>query len=563
MSSSTPISHPKPFRDSTGAELRHDIRNILNQIIGYGEMSAQTAGEYGSGELARTLSEIVTIAKSILPILNTWRGPTADDEQSHEVGRLILTQSKRMNEIQAELLRHVYSIADAVFHEDLQRLNTATKNLVPLALQMDTRGKVGSDQAPVLVSEANSLPHAPSAAPSLHLSAKGLVLVADDGEDNRQLLMRYVEREGYSALCASNGRQALEMIRQYSFDVVLLDMIMPEIDGFGILSEIRRDPLLRDIAVIMISAVDDISKVARCIEVGADDYLAKPFNSVLLLARIRSSLERKRLRDLEKQRTGQLEKVLAEIENQKQVAEKLLRNILPEKVAEELREKGSVEPMYFEDVTILFVDFVNFTLSTEKLSAEELVQFLNEYFTAFDQIASSYGLEKLKTVGDSYMCASGLPVRNPAHPVDAVLAAYEIVDYVERAAAAGKGPGWRVRIGLHSGPVIAGVVGIRKFAFDIWGESVNLASRMESSGAPGRINLSARTYTRVKDFFACEHRGRVKTKDGNELDMYFVTALSPTLLTDQSNSPPPNFLRRYKTYFQKELVCFPACLTKS
>ncbi|HLJ86643.1 MAG TPA: adenylate/guanylate cyclase domain-containing protein, partial [Candidatus Angelobacter sp.] len=350
---------------------------------------------------------------------------------------------------------------------------------------------------------------------------------------------------------------------QQAFDVVLLDMIMPEIDGVGILAEIRRDPILASMAVIMISAVDDISMVARCIEMGADDYLQKPFNSVILTARIRSSMERKRLRDLEKQRTEQLEKALSEIENQKHIAEGLLCNILPKKVAEELREKGSVDPMYFEDVTILFTDFVGFTLSTEKLPAEDLVQLLNEYFTAFDNIVTSYGIEKLKTVGDSYMCVSGMPTRTPSHPVDAVMAACEMIDYVNRMADSGKGAGWRVRVGLHTGPVIAGVVGIHKIAFDIWGDSVNLASRMESSGSPGRINLSERTYSRVKDFFSCEHRGRVKTKEGREMDMYFIEAVSPALLADKSTLPPPAFLRRYKSYFQKELSAFPAHLVKT
>jgi class 3 adenylate cyclase len=557
-----------PYGDATGAELRHDIRNVLNHIVGYSEMSAQTAEDCGSSEVARALNEIGEIAKSILPVLNSWRGRLSDDGQSSEVSRLIVSQSQRIDEIHLELLKHVDSIDDPSFQDDLQRLNAAARNLIPLALQLEKPGEevkisepARNDSAVISV-ELNATrvaPRVPSVSPD---SPQGLILVADDSDDNRQLLVRYVEREGYSTLTASDGKQALDMLRKHSFDLVLLDMIMPEIDGVSVLAEIKHDPSLRDIAVIMISAVDDISRVAQCIQIGADDYLSKPFNSVILTARVHALLERKRLRDLERQKTGQLQKALDEIEKQRQLAEKLLCNILPDKVAEELREKGSVDPMYFEDVTIVFTDFVGFTLSTEKLPAEELVQLLHQYFTAFDQIVSSYGLEKLKTVGDSYMCASGLPTRTPSHPVDAVMAAYEMLDYVERTAESGSGAGWRVRVGLHTGPVIAGVVGIRKFLFDIWGESVNLASRMESSGAPGRINVSERTYSRVKDFFACEHRGKVKTKEGREVDMYFVDGVSPALLAGQAGSPPPGFSRRYKTYFQKELACFPACLSK-
>ena len=205
----------------------------------------------------------------------------------------------------------------------------------------------------------------------------------------------------------------------------------------------------------------------------------------------------------------ELEQRHHQVEQQKQVSESLLLNILPGEVADELRSKGMVSPKYFEDVTILFTDFVGFTLSTEKLAAEELVEMLHDYFTAFDQIVARYRLEKLKTIGDSYMCISGLPTRNPAHPVDTVLAAFEMLHAVEERASRGRAAGWKVRIGIHTGPVIAGVVGINKFAFDIWGDTVNYSSRMESSSEANRINLSERTYSRVKDFLACEPRGKV------------------------------------------------------
>ena len=217
------------------------------------------------------------------------------------------------------------------------------------------------------------------------------------------------------------------------------------------------------------------------------------------------------------------------MEKQKQVSESLLLNILPGEVADELRTKGMVSPKYFEDVTILFTDFVGFTLSTEKLAAEELVEMLHDYFTAFDQIVAKYRLEKMKTIGDSYMCISGLPMRNPAHPVDMVLAAFEMLHAVEVRAQPDRAAQWKVRIGIHTGPVIAGVVGINKFAFDIWGDTVNYSSRMESSGEANRINLSERTYSRVKDFLACEPRGKVLTKEKRELDMYFANGILPGL----------------------------------
>jgi class 3 adenylate cyclase/HAMP domain-containing protein len=246
-----------------------------------------------------------------------------------------------------------------------------------------------------------------------------------------------------------------------------------------------------------------------------------------------------------------------EVEAQRRVSDNLLLNILPEQIAEELRKNESVEPKYFEDVTILFTDFVGFTLSTEKMAADELVQVLNDYFTAFDQITSRYGIEKLKTIGDSYMCVAGMPVRSPSHPVDMVLAAFEMVHVVQQLSSRPGAPNWAVRVGVHTGPVISGVVGIHKFAFDVWGESVNYASRMESSGAANRVNLSERTHSRVKDFITCEYRGKVATKDRRELDMYFANGVLPELMDDPTQFPSPAFLRRYRTYFQKGPRAFP------
>src|SRR5262249_23732720 len=163
----------------------------------------------------------------------------------------------------------------------------------------------------------------------------------------------------------------------------------------------------------------------------------------------------------------ELQAAFVEIQEQRAKAEQLLLNILPASVAEELQANGMVQPMYFEDVTIVFADFVGFTLSTEQLPADDLVGILHTYFTAFDNIVRRYGLEKLKTIGDCYMFVGGLPARTPSHPVDAVLAAFDMVRATRELAA--QGPvDWQVRIGVHTGPVVAGVVGIHKFAFDIW-----------------------------------------------------------------------------------------------
>ncbi|HEX4228598.1 MAG TPA: adenylate/guanylate cyclase domain-containing protein [Bryobacteraceae bacterium] len=248
-----------------------------------------------------------------------------------------------------------------------------------------------------------------------------------------------------------------------------------------------------------------------------------------------------------------------EVRQQRDQNEALLLNILPKPVATELRSTGAVTPMTFDDVTVCFTDFVGFTLSSEKLPAETLVTALNQYFTAFDEIMGRYGLEKLKTIGDSYMFVSGLPEPRSSHAVDAVLAALEMVEVVRKLSQPGAPVNWKVRVGLFSGPVVAGVVGVRKFAFDIWGNTVNFAARMESSGAANRVNLSAATWERARGFIDCTARGPVKIKEGRSMEMYFALGPHPDLLHgDVIDGIPGAFRRRYEAEFRLAPRSFPS-----
>ena len=550
-------------------KIRHDLKTPLNQIIGYAEMLLEDAEADNCAETANPLRLLLDSAQACLEVQQRLltRGPEElRTEHFLELKEDQIGRSAYMAGLLANLRAEP---AAQIWLGDLDRLAAAVGNLEALANEAPARwagaagSRVGELEPPSVVEKPEQalwLPGAESAGErGDHEAARatGRLLVVDDNEANRDMLSRRLEREGYSVNVASNGREALEKLEAGEFDLVLLDIVMPELDGFAVLQRIRANPHWKEVAVIMISAVDEIRSVVRCIEMGAEDYLPKPFDPVLLRARIGAILERKRLRDEERQRTAEVVVALREAERQKQVAESMLRNILPATVAAELQSRGTVEPMYFEDVTIGFTDFVGFTLSTEKLAAEEIVGLLHEYFTAFDRIASRYGLEKLKTIGDSYMFVSGMPDRNPSHPVDAVLASLEMVETVRRMARPSENIDWQVRIGLHTGPVIAGVVGIHKFAFDIWGESVNFSSRMESSGAPNRVNLSERTYSRVKDFIRCTPRGRVHTKDGREVDMFFADGVHSKLIDPGSISTPTAFSRRYRIYFRQPVRAFP------
>lgn len=213
------------------------------------------------------------------------------------------------------------------------------------------------------------------------------------------------------------------------------------------------------------------------------------------------------------------------IETERQRSDNLLLNILPEATAEELKTHGKAKAQRYESVTVLFTDFKSFTQIAEKLSPEDLVAELDECFREFDRITERHGVEKIKTIGDAYMCAGGLPLPNDTHPIDVVNVALEMVAFMESYAARRRARGlpvFEIRIGIHTGPVVAGIVGSRKFAYDIWGDTVNLASRMESSGEPGRVNISAKTYEQVGTLFRCTSRGKVEAKNKGEVEMYFV-----------------------------------------
>ena len=243
--------------------------------------------------------------------------------------------------------------------------------------------------------------------------ADAAILVVDDNADNRYTLIRRLRREGYANLDeATNGREALERLEARPFDLVLLDIMMPELDGFQVLERLKAHETWRHIPVIMISALSEFESVVRCIELGAEDYLQKPFNSVLLRARVSASLERKRLHDREAAH-------LAEIDRQRQRADRLLHAILPGPAVAELKATDRITPRRFEEVAVLFADVLGFTLYCDRHPPEHVVANLDRLAAAFEDITNSHGLEKIKTVGDAFV-ATGEPAGTPRRFGDGV-----------------------------------------------------------------------------------------------------------------------------------------------
>jgi class 3 adenylate cyclase len=231
---------------------------------------------------------------------------------------------------------------------------------------------------------------------------------------------------------------------------------------------------------------------------------------------------------------------------EKDKSENLLENVLPKGTADELKVKGSVSKKKYDLATVLFSDIQGFTKLAEQMNPETLIDQLDHFFLYFDSVVEKYNIEKIKTIGDAYMCAGGIPEKNRTNPVEVVMAALEMKHFMTKMhekANLSHEKIWDIRIGIHTGPVIAGVVGHKKLSYDIWGDTVNTASRMESSGEAGKINISGSTYDMVKDFFDCEHRGKMPVKYKGEIDMYFVECLKTEFLGEEG-MPNDNFFTK-------------------
>lgn len=232
---------------------------------------------------------------------------------------------------------------------------------------------------------------------------------------------------------------------------------------------------------------------------------------------------------------------------EKERSDRLIHNILPAAIAKELAETGKVQPRFHQAITLGFTDFVGFTLRAEKLAPRALVDELNVFFSKMDDISSRQDIEKIKTIGDSYMCAAGLIEGSKDHAVRACLAALEMQDFSKTQNAQREKLGqqtWDMRIGIHTGPAMSGIVGKHKFSYDIWGDSVNIAARMENSCEPGEVNISENTYQIVKDYFECTPRGIVEMKSKGPVPMYFVSALKPEFASDTTGWRPNDKLNK-------------------
>jgi class 3 adenylate cyclase len=408
---------------------------------------------------------------------------------------------------------------------DLQKITAAAKNLLALfestsfPAQMDLGPKAsrtGFASRAILGKDHELLD------PSDDKIRTGSILIADDNEMNRDMLSRRLERQGYTVAEVENGFEAMELLRARKFDLVLLDVIMPGLDGYETLKLLMDDPGLRHIPVIMLSALDEVENVVRCIEIGAEDYVTKPFNPILLNARIIASMEKKRLRDKEQDYVE-----ILQIEREK--SERLLLNVLPRSIAERIKRGETTIADVFPNATVLFADLVDFTQVTTRLSPKETVEVLNDIFSQFDWLAELHGVEKIKTIADTYVVVGGVPTPRVDHAAAVAEMALEMQKVIARFTTK-TGYTFSLRIGISSGPVIAGVIGRKKFIYDLWGDTVKVSGLMEANCNPGTIRVSASSYEKLRDKYQFQPAGKLDLRGIGQTETY--------LLCDRSTRAP-------------------------
>ena len=319
-------------------------------------------------------------------------------------------------------------------------------------------------------------------------------------------------------------KEGLTALEKNKYDLLILDLNLPD---SGYQSTIERIPdISHKLPIVIMTSANDELLALKTMNMGGQDYLIKDkLERTFFIRSVLYAIERHQLRE--------------QLQFEKEKSEVLLRNILPQSIADELKENGLIKAKHYEEISVMFVDFVNFTGLSSSMKTEELVTELHTCFSEFDEITEKLQLEKIKTIGDAYMCAGGIPDADPNHIQKMLQAASEITAFIEerynQKQAEGK-PYWRARIGVHVGPVVAGVVGSKKFTYDIWGNTVNAAARMESQSEPGRINISDSVYDIIKDdsSYAFENRGKIEAKGIGQVQMWFVNLVLAE--TAKSNS---------------------------
>jgi len=334
------------------------------------------------------------------------------------------------------------------------------------------------------------------------------ILLADDSKPVRKFVTKILEEQNFDVTTFVNGQELIDFLNEGNGgDIILLDNQMPVKDGMTTLQEIKGHESWKNIPILFLSAITAKDQVVEALVLGADDYMEKPFNNKEFLARINVHV-----------RIDQLKKAIVK---EKEKSDKLILNTLPKKIVDDLKMFGKTSPETFEDVTVYFSDIVSFTNHSTGMEPAALIDELNILFTEYDTIMENHGCERIKTIGDAYLAVSGMPVANKNHAYNMAMASIEIARFMQNRFDSREN-GWELRIGLHTGSVVGGIVGEKKYLYDVFGDTINTSSRMESNSLPMHINVSETTYELLKDDFPFIKRDSLNVKGKGEMVMYFL-----------------------------------------
>ncbi|NBW80765.1 adenylate/guanylate cyclase domain-containing response regulator [bacterium] len=500
-----PISMEK-FRSN----FRHDLRSGFSVLIGFGEVLREDLSPVGNS-IQSNLDHILSDARALLDdtmamINHCSTGALSAFKTEVKAGlrKQTIPELRKINERISSLEEHLASLEDSAGKLDvLSGMLEAIRHLL-LRCHSPFEQKI-------------ELPEASKLSAGFGINTdqtigerRGHVLVLDDELHNLHLISTFLGRLNLTSATFTNGADALHALENEKFDLILLDLHMPQMSGLEVLKEIKKNPKIDSIPILVVTASDDADELAECIEAGAIDSLTKPFQSAFLKARVLTSLT---LQEAKKREQEYAE----ELRFQKNRIEELLAVILPREVIDELQATGEVQPRRHEHVCVLFCDIVNFTRSCDSLSPEVVLSQLQSLFSEFEVIAELHGLQKIKTIGDSFMAVVGLAgdVQEPER-----VAARAGLDLIS--CAANHNSGWQVRVGIHSGPVVSGLVGSKQFLFDIWGDTVNTAARIEGAGQPQTLTASKSAFERLGANVRGRSLGLVSLKGKGEQEVFVI-----------------------------------------
>ena len=521
----------KRTKDAYLGKARHNLKNPINAILGYSEMLIEECEDEGIVQPISDLKKLHNAGREILSIIEQNFDERALENPNNTLAELAKETEVSIREplntiigYSELLLEDNNSIGIENFKSDIKRISKSGRLL---EVELDSIISFNSNDDAHYIkdnqpNEAQSMVQdvmdsiQPIDQKNNKPQIQGKLLVVDDNKNNTELLKKRLKKQGHYVVTANNGREAVvSLINNPDTDLILLDIVMPEMNGYEVLKFIKNDKRFHELPVIMISSMDDTDSIYRCIEAGADDYITKPFEKSILDARIESCIEKKKLRDKERI-------LVKELEEERDRSDHLLLNILPKDIAGRLKDGEKDIADKHEDITIIFCDIVNFTPQAQKLNPNNLVKILNTIFKTFDELSNKYEIEKIKTIGDSYFAVGGLNSDKIEAANNIIKCGKEFILAINNINKNTDEMDLKIRIGVHTGPIVAGVIGKNKFAYDLWGASVNFANRLETTCPPGKIQISEQTKGLLGDNYKYKIKEKTEIKGIGNVNTYII-----------------------------------------